>query len=179
MAIVFKFIKRLRSSKPHPTQPSAIKHPSAVFLSDEEINSSKTYFFRNTSEEMKHFHKSTFYKNISTEQDCILIYTGRILPSENVTVVSKMTSVMKDLCSTSFYVPSIDKHSPIAYSIINEIHWYSEVKHQGVETVWRYVLKTAFIIKGRELVKIIPVNAVSIYSRERSASQWDRFHHTT
>jgi len=66
-----------------------------------------------------------------------------------------MTSVMKDLCSTSFCVPIIDKHSPIAYSIINEIHWYSEVKHQGVETVWRHVLKTAFIIEGREIVKKI------------------------
>jgi len=29
------------------------------------------------------------------------------------------------------------------------------VKHQGVETVWQHVLKTAFIIEGREIVKKI------------------------
>jgi len=75
MAIVVKF-KRLRSSKPHPTQPSSIKRPVAAFLSDEEIYSSKTYFFQKTFEEMKQFNKSTFYKNISTKQDGILMYTG-------------------------------------------------------------------------------------------------------
>jgi len=139
MAIVVKF-KRLRSSKPHPTQPSSIKRPVAAFLSDEEIYSSKTYFFQKTFEEMKQFNKSTFYKNISTKQDGILMYTGRILPSENVTVVGKMTSVIKDLCLTSFCVPIIDKHSPIAYSIINEIgtvKWSTrELKRYG-DTFWK------------------------------------------
>ena len=52
---------------------------------------------------------------------------------------------MQDLASTSFYVPVIDKNSPLAYSIINEVHWHSQV-----ETTWRYVLKTAFIIEGCE-----------------------------
>ena len=63
---------------------------------------------------------------------------------------------MQDLASTSFCVPVIDKYSPLAYSIINEIHWHSQVaRHSGVETSWRYVLKTAFTIEGRELVKKI------------------------
>ena len=63
---------------------------------------------------------------------------------------------MQDLASTSFCVPVTDKHSPLAYSIINEVHWHSQVaRHSGVETTWRYVLKTAFIIERRELVKKI------------------------
>ena len=58
---------------------------------------------------------------------------------------------MQDLASTSFYVPVIDKNSPLAYSIINEVHWHSQVaRYSGVETTWRYVLKTAFIIEGCE-----------------------------
>ena len=70
-----------------------------------------------------------------------------------------MSDVMKDLSSSTFFVPVIYKHFPLAYSIVNDVHWNSSVaKHSGVETVWRYVLKTAFIISGRELVKKIRIH---------------------
>ena len=49
---------------------------------------------------------------------------------------SEMTEVMKDICSSTFCVPLICKHSPLAYSIVNEIHWHSPAaKHSGIETV--------------------------------------------
>ena len=42
---------------------------------------------------------------------------------------------------------------------INEIHWYSKAAmHSGVETVWRFVLKEAFIIQGRDLVKKVKLH---------------------
>ena len=70
-----------------------------------------------------------------------------------------MSDVMKDLSSSTFFVPVIYKHSPLAYSIVNDVHWNSSVaKHSGVETVWKYVLKTAFIRSGRELVKKIRIH---------------------
>ena len=54
----------------------------------------------------------------------------------------------------SFCVPLIDKHSPICYAIINEIHWYDDdAKHSGDETVMRYVEKVAHIIEGKSVVK--------------------------
>ena len=82
------------------------------------------------------------------------MYTGRILPTEEICAVTPMTDVMKDLVSSTFCVPVIEKHSPIAYSIVSEIHWHNKtVKHSGIESVWRYVLKHAFIIEGREIVK--------------------------
>ena len=63
---------------------------------------------------------------------------------------------MKDLTATTFCVPVLEKHSPIAYSIISEVHWYNQnAKHGGVETVLRYSNLTAYIIEGRELVKRI------------------------
>ena len=47
-----------------------------------------------------------------------------------------MTEVMVDLSNSSFSVPLIEKNSPLAYSIINEVHWNDKVaKHAGVETV--------------------------------------------
>ena len=55
-----------------------------------------------------------------------------------------------------FCVPVLDKYSPISYAIINEVHWNSKaVQHRGVESIWRYTLKTAYIIEGREVVKWI------------------------
>ena len=63
---------------------------------------------------------------------------------------------MKDLAADTFCVPIIYQHSLLAYSLVNEVHWHSKAAmHSGVETVWRYVLKTGFIIFGRDLVKKI------------------------
>ena len=78
------------------------------------------------------------------------------LPTDNIKITGGMSTVMKDLAADTFCVPIIYKHSPLAYSLINEVHWHSKAAmHSGVETVWRYVLKTGFIIFGRDLVKKI------------------------
>ena len=58
---------------------------------------------------------------------------------------------MQDLSAAIFCVPIVDKHSPIAYVIINDIHWNDKVVQHSdsdIETVWRYVLKKAYIIEG-------------------------------
>ena len=79
--------------------------------------------------------KENRYKRISKEKEGILYYTKRILPNQNVTVVGRMTNVMKDLQQTSFCVPIIDKHSPLAYSIVNEIHWYNNIAKQRYDVL--------------------------------------------
>ena len=127
-----------------------------IKLSSEDIKASANYFFSKASKEVKHFINESNYKIFTREQDGIIKYVGRILATDNVTIVGKYTTAMQDLASTSFCVPVIDKHSPLAYSIINEVHWHSQVaRHSGVETTWRYVLKTVFIVEGHELVKKI------------------------
>lgn len=56
-----------------------------------------------------------------------------------ISAASEMAAVMNDSPSTICCVPVIYRHSPLAYSIINEIHWNSNVaKYSGVETIWRY-----------------------------------------
>ena len=50
-------------------------------------------------------------------------------------------------------MPVTSYHSPVAYSIVNEVHWHKEVKHSGIETTLHYLLKKTFIIHGHELVK--------------------------
>lgn len=69
-------------------------------------------------------------------------------------VVGNMTDVIKDLSTATFCVPLVEKHSPIAYSIINEVHWFDPIpKHSGVETVHRQVLRKAFVMEARDLIK--------------------------
>ena len=55
----------------------------------------------------------------------------------------------------SFCVPLIEKYSPLAYAIINEVHWYNyDANHSGNETVMRYTQMIAHIIAGKSLVKL-------------------------
>ena len=83
--------------------------------------------------------EETTYKNITEERNGTLYYTGRILPTSAITGARKMTATMLDLSATTFFVPVTIHHSPIAYSIINEVHCHEEAKHSGIETTLRYV----------------------------------------
>jgi hypothetical protein len=114
----------------------------------------ENYFFKKSSQEVEKFVEVSKYKKISTLKDGILYYTGRIPPNKEVNCTGNMSSVMLDLTQSTFCVPVVDKHSPLAYSIVNDIHWNHKVaKHSGVETTHRYVLQKAYIIEGRDLIK--------------------------
>ena len=151
MALVIRFVVKLKSRR---GKSDTNQRRSIIVLSDSEIRSAEQYFFRKATLEVKKFNQVSRYEKISKEKDTILYYTGRILPEQEFNTVGSMSKVMKDLTSTTFCVPLIDKHSPLGYSIVNEIHWYdASAKHSGIETLWRYTLKKCFIIEGREVVK--------------------------
>ena len=66
-----------------------------------------------------------------------------------------------DLTSATFVVPVIDYRSPIAYTLVQEVHRYHpDAKHSGVETVLRYTQLVAYILNGRNLVKRVDKNCV-------------------
>ena len=116
--------------------------------------SALNYFFRKASLEIKHFQSEDSYKNIATEKHGILFYTGCILPLQKITDKLNLSDVCIDLTMTSFCVPLIDKFSPLAYALVNEVHWYhNDARHSGNETVIRYVQQIAHIIDGRSLVQ--------------------------
>ena len=139
---VLKFINNVRERLKKNLVNSNHQNIGMITLSEEEINASQLYFFKKATAEVKKFVKPSNYQNISVEKDNVLYYTGRILPTSNIDAVGEMSSIMKDLSATTFQVPLVYKHSTLAYSLINEVHWYSmAAKHAGVETVWRYVLK--------------------------------------
>ena len=155
MGHVLKFLSNCR--KRVKTRPKTIPVVLHLPLTDEELKQGSNYFFRKCTAEIKQFLPKTKYEHISKEVDGILMYSGRILPTIEVTCTGKFTNIMKDLASTTFCVPLVDKNSPVAFSIINDVHWnHQSVMHCGVETTWRHVLKIAFIIEGRSVVKTVP-----------------------
>ena len=147
MGYVYKFINLLRQKKRILTKE--------INLNDNEIQLAKNYFYKKGTMEVKQFNKAKHYTKFTEEKDDILHYTGRILPSDEISITGKFTAAMLDLCSTTFCVPVLDRFSPISYSIVNDVHWYDKnVSHRGIETVWREVLKSVFIIEGRAIVKL-------------------------
>ena len=77
------------------------------------------------------------------------------MPSQTISTIATPTEVMKDLCAATFFVSIVDYYSPIAYSVVNEIHWYHKVvNHRGVESVLRYVMQLCYILNGRKLVSM-------------------------
>ena len=135
--------------------------PSGKVLCNVNIRCRFTYFYRKCTHEVKHFLKQRHYNKISTEIDGILYYTGRILPSHKQSNSNELSDVMLDLSTISFCVPLTDKYSPVAYSIVSEVHTYhKDVKHAGVESVLRYCNMVAYIIGGRSLVKLYMQNCI-------------------
>jgi hypothetical protein len=161
VALVQRFISKCRkrvadrkTANTNEQTPNPPAHQSALILSKGEIRDARNYYFRKATEEIKHFVKKEKYENISKEIDGILHYSGRVLPGQQFNPVVNLTGIMKDLTMSTFCVPLIEKHSPLAYSLINEVHWYDSVAmHAGVETNLRYILQQAYIMEGRELVK--------------------------
>ena len=155
LALVSRFIRKCQ--KQVNTTQKNLSHPiDYVKISDEELSEASMYFFKKATEEVKHFNSKDKYEKISFEKNGILYYSGRILPTQKVTSIQTMTDTMRDLSSLTFCVPLVEKQSPLAYSIINEVHWHHEsAKHSGVETTLRYTMKYAYIIEGRDLVKQI------------------------
>ena len=148
LAYVKKFIQACKQKK----DSSRLK--SIANISDDEYQDALNYYFRLATLEIKENMKEEKYAKLSFEKDKILYYKGRILPSQQTHSISTMTDVMLDLSQTTFCVPLVLKSSPLAKSIIDEIHWHHEIAlHSGVETILRYTMKYAYILEGRDLVE--------------------------
>ena len=120
-------------------------------MSDEEISASGNYFFKKAALEVK--------ERVKKEIKIRIFHFRKMVFCTTKEGYYQQKTVMNDLSSNTFGVPGIYRHSPLACSIVNEIHWHSDpAKHSSVETVWRYVLKFGYIMVGRELVKKVRKN---------------------
>ena len=128
----------------------------SVELSATVLNDALHYYFVKATLEVKHFLPKSAYQTISEEKQGVLFYTGRILPTQQVGGDLTMCDVSFDLTKSSFCVPIVDRHSPVAFSVVNEVHWYHpDVWHAGVESALRKINSIAYVIGGRGLVRLI------------------------
>ena len=125
-----------------------------VELPEVFIKNALAYYFRKSTLEVKHFLAEKKYSNISKEVNGILYYSGRILPDQQISSQPSLVDVSFDLSEKTFCVPLVDKMSPVAYALANEVHWYSlDVRHGGIESVLREINTIAYLIGGRKVVK--------------------------
>ena len=157
LALNYRFIAKLKEKLQNRTKGDIdnvnTNTPSTSFtqakLSQHEVQRSENYFYQKATEEVKEFSKPSKYEEISSEKDKILYYTGRILPNQDIQHTGNATDFMLDLSSTLFFVPIVPKNSPIAYSIISDMHCYHKVaEHSGVETLMRYILQKVYVTEG-------------------------------
>ena len=53
-------------------------------------------------------------------------------------------------------VPLMDQYSPVGIAVALEVHWHHpDVCHRGIETIYRQMLRVAYIIGGRQLATSI------------------------
>ena len=133
------------------------KKPPVVVLSEKEVDLALRYFYKKTTKEVEKFSTHAKAMKQSVTVDEIRFWTGRLLPSQKFVnpELRPMSSAMIDLSSTVFCVPLVDQYSPVAWSMIHEIHWYhSRAKHSGVATTARAAKEYAYIIGVKEIAEL-------------------------
>jgi len=99
---------------------------------------------------MIHFLLESKYERFTMHLGNLLIYTGRILPEDEVTIVGRFTNSMKYLSQTTFCVPFWIRIDQL-HIVLSWIVWNHPVgKYPGIETT-RFIVKKVFIVGGRSL----------------------------
>ena len=161
VALVIKYVNLLKSTKINTTRRKSKVLETATDIEiqpilEKDIDLAQDYYFKKASLEVRHFVKKAQYTKFSKEKNGKLLHNRRILPTNSISITGSMANTMQDLSAATFCIPIVDKHSPLAYAIINDIHWDNKVaQHSGAETVWRYVLKKTYIVEVHSVVKSI------------------------
>ena len=129
-----------------------------ILISEPMLQTAFYYYAYKASKEVVKFLDKNKYVHISKEIDGVLYYSGRILPDQDFGGHPDLCGAALDLCKTTFCVPVMDRCSPVAISIALEIHWFHpDVRHRGIETIYRQTLKVAHIISGMRLTAAIKI----------------------
>ncbi len=118
-----------------------------VMLTREEIAAAERYVFQVTSRETKYFNKKENYEKISYMKDGVLRYSSRIMDGEQPEAIP---GAMLDVGPLTFCVPIVDRHSPVAYSVMLYAH-ESLTHHGGVNSTLRRSREIVFVLRGMSL----------------------------
>jgi len=139
------------------------KFADIVYISTEELQRAERYYFKKATKEVLRYSKEKDYKNCSEMREGILYFTGRLLDGQSP---QAFETVMFDLNPLSFCRPIVDRHSPVAYSIMAHVHW-TQVNHLSTACTFRESLSTAYILGGRNLAQ--EIRNTCVYCRRYKA----------
>ena len=121
-------------------------------VTDKFINMALTYLYRKASGEVTKFNNQKTVQKIAVEQEQILFSKNRILDTMSFAEMGDLGLSDLPVMGIRSHVPVIDRHSPLAYSIAQHIHWNIS-HHRGVESCHRFSLQNCFIMQGMSLYK--------------------------
>ena len=127
---------------------------AAIHVTDKFINMALTYLYRKASVEVKKFNSKKVVEKIGVEKDEIIFSKGRILDTMNFAEMGDLDIPDLPAMGVKTHVPIIDRHSPLAYSIAQHIHW-NVSHHRGIETCNRLSLQNCLIMQGMTLFREI------------------------
>ena len=118
------------------------------------LHDALVYLFRRGTKEVIHFNSKVKVDKVGAMKDGILFSKGRIVEGMNFVQTGGLE--IKDLGSLGIksHLPVIDRHSPLAYSIANHIHW-NIARHRGMETCNRISMEHVNILQGPSLYREI------------------------
>ena len=153
MGLIIKFVRRVvKSYKPGWEPPVQIDGPAVmiwknkVMLTSKDVQYGENYYYRMATLEVK---KNVPAKNLvdTDERGGILFYIGRILDGQEV---ATPVDTMFDVDPLMFVKPVVERHSPIAYSIMKHVH-ENVVFHRSSSATLRQSRSLAYILRGRDL----------------------------
>ena len=153
MSLIIKFVRRVvKRYKPVWEPPVQIPGPAVmmwknkVMLTTKDLQYGERYYFRMATLEVK---QNVPAKNLvdTDERGGILFYIGRILDGQEVVTP---VDTMFDVGPLMFVKPVVERHSPVAYSIMKHVH-EKVVFHRSASSTLRESRGIAYILRGRDL----------------------------
>lgn len=167
LAMVLRFVSKLqlavqRRKEGRPLEPVK-QHLKVTLVTEEERSAAEAYFFRKATAEVRRFMKASDYEPVTIERDGILFYKSRVLDGQ---VVEDHNGILGDVKPMHFVRPVVDRHSPVAYSVMRHVH-ERVAKHMNPVIMLRESRELCFIFKGRDLA--VEIANLCSYCKKKKA----------
>ena len=123
-----------------------------ITLDEKQLSGALENLFKKATSEVKAFNDPKQIDKVAIEQNGILFSKSRLLESAELRAVGHLADTinLESFTGVNYKVPMLDKHSPLAISIANHLH-YVKFPHKGAETLHRLSLQFCNMMGGRKL----------------------------
>ena len=120
-------------------------------LGAEHLEQAEHYFFKKATAEVRQFAKPSDYIHCTKEKDGVLTYIGRILDNQEI---EDLDNILGEVTPLFFTRPVVERHSPVAYSVMSYVHTHL-VNHKNPVVTLRESRSICFVLHGRDLANEI------------------------